>query len=164
MSSRPEMTWERVERDLAPPDFTGVTVEEFKERARGWALGSMWRPEIEQAVLANFEVLADNTIRARLSRDRHMKILRSLWELKSFALYDRVECPALLIPAMQEPVDERMAQRMQGKKEGVEKATGALRHSRVLWMEDTIHDIPLQRPEALAKAIADFVVEDVDGA
>ncbi len=119
MSSREEMTWERVERDLSPPDFIGVTVDAFKERARGWALGGLWRPEIEKAVLANFEVLDDGTIRARLSRDRHMKILRSLWEVKSSALYGRIECPVFLVPAVQDPVDERMARRMQGKKEGV---------------------------------------------
>jgi pimeloyl-ACP methyl ester carboxylesterase len=93
-----------------------------------------------------------------------MKILRSLWELKSSALYDRVQCPALLIPAIQDTVDERMARRMEAKKEGIERALSTLRHARVLWMEDTIHDIPLQRPEALAEAIADFIAEDADGA
>jgi hypothetical protein len=30
-------------------------------------------------------------------------------------------------------------------------------HVQTLWMRDTIHDIPLQRPEALADAIAAFV-------
>jgi hypothetical protein len=52
---------------------------------------------------------------------------------------------------------------MESKKEGVKKAQTLLERSRVLWMEDTIHDVPLQRPDDLAAAIADFVERDVEG-
>jgi hypothetical protein len=31
-----------------------------------------------------------------------------------------------------------------------------LTHSQTIWLHDTIHDIPLQRPAELAQAIKDF--------
>jgi broad specificity phosphatase PhoE len=42
------------------------------------------------------------------------------------------------------------------KERGVAQAQAVMRNLTVHWMDDTIHDIPLQRPHELAKAIADF--------
>ena len=38
------------------------------------------RDQVEEIVLANFEVLADNTLRANLSRDNHLRIIEALWD------------------------------------------------------------------------------------
>ncbi len=41
----------------------------------------------------------------------------------------------------------------------VYKAQALLPKGRVIWLEDTIHDVPLQRPRDLAAIMLDFAQE-----
>ena len=50
------------------------------------------------AVLANFRILDDGTIQARLRRENHLRIIDALWEHKPSQLYPAVPCPVLLLP------------------------------------------------------------------
>ena len=99
ISSRPDMTLERAKQEMAPPDFTGVTLEQLRERARSWLPETSVNPQLEEIRLANFELLEDNTLRARLSRDNHMRIIEAFWTHRPSLLYPNVECPVLLMPA-----------------------------------------------------------------
>jgi pimeloyl-ACP methyl ester carboxylesterase len=85
------------------------------------------------------------------------QILRSIWDYKTFERLPGVRCPALAIaarPANMRNDEERAF--VENKQRGIERAGQLLPHMQIQWMEDTIHDIPLQRPEALAKLILDF--------
>ena len=90
---------------MAPPDFAGVTAEQFLNRARSggqWAtLIAQHGPEAEEIILGNFETLDDGTIRAKLTRDNHLRIIRALWEHHPRDLYPQVTCPVLMMPARQ---------------------------------------------------------------
>ncbi len=44
------------------------------------------------------------------------------------------------------------------KREAIGRAQQALADCRVLWLKDTIHDIPLHRPQELAREIESFVL------
>ena len=160
LSSWPGMTWERVERELAPPDFSGFTVDRLLAEAPRWELGPIWGPAVERAVLANFFVDADGTIRPRLRREHHMRILRAIWEHRPSALYERVTCPVLLIAAAP-PSPHARDSFMRAKRQGVAAAERLLSRCRVVWMEETVHDVPLHRPRELAQAIAEFVSGDL---
>lgn len=154
----PGMTWERAEQELAPPPLDGMPLEDFLERLRERVLQPVWGPEVERIVLANFHLHADGTISPRLSRESHMRIVRALWEQHPSRLYAQVGCPVLLVPARQEnPPDERTARFLEAKREMVALAEQRLPRSQTRWMEETIHDIPLQRPRELAQAIEGFV-------
>ena len=90
---------------MAPPDFSGVTPGQFMERVRS---GGQWATLIEQhgksaedIILGNFETLEDGTLRAKLSRDNHLRIIRALWDHHPRELYPRVSCPVLMMPARQ---------------------------------------------------------------
>lgn len=155
LQSRPGMTWERAEQMLAPPDLSSFTWERFVETAKQWSLGLVWSPEVEAAVLANFEIGEDGRIRPRLRRDRHMRIVRALWEQRVSQLFPRVHCPVLLLPAMQQ-VEGRMAEMTVRKMESVERALSLLARGSVVWLEDAIHDVPLQRPDLVANLIIEF--------
>ena len=155
ISSRPGYSLAQAKEAMAPPDFTGVNVDRFRERVRsrsygGWAVSS----EIEEIVLANFEVLADNTVRARLSRENHMQIIEAFWEHRPSTLYGHVECPVLLMPARQS-LDEARSERQLRREESIATAARLLPNSRTVWLEDSIHDVPLQRPDLVAGVIRD---------
>jgi len=85
-----------------------------------------------------------------------MRIVRALWEQPVSELCRRVRCPSLLIRAQQEPASERDRFWAQAIEDCLRRALEFLAHARLISMEDTIHDIPLQRPKELAAAIAEF--------
>ena len=152
ISDRAEMTLERAKEEMAPPDFAGMTAGQLRERARSRRWFSEMTPELEQILFANFEVLPDDTIRARLSRANHMRIIEAFWDHRPSKLYERVSCPVLLMPARQEGSDSAAPNRFR-REEAIATAGRLLPKSRSAWLEDSIHDVPLQRPELVAETI-----------
>jgi len=152
MDLQARYTWEEAERAMAPPDLSALTREQLLERVRKGDLGRLWSAAIEDVFLAIFEITAAGTVRARLRRENHLRILRALWELRPTTLYDAVRCPVLLAPAIRAD-DPRGAEFAAQRRAGVLAAQRALRDGTVVWFEDTIHDIPLQRPADLAAAL-----------
>ena len=57
------------------------------------------------------------------------------------------------------PLDERAQTFLTSKRESVALAEQRLPASTTIWMEDTLHDIPLHRPAELARAIEEFVAK-----
>ena len=80
--------------------------------------------------------LADGAIRPWLSLDRHMQILRSLWEQRPGDLYPAVQEPVLIAPA-----DGGGGDWAARKHHEVEAAQAALPNARVHWFTNTDHEI-----------------------
>jgi pimeloyl-ACP methyl ester carboxylesterase len=156
ISARPGATWERAEVEMAPPDLTHLTPQRLVEMARQWELGPIWSDEIEAALLANFEITEAGTIRPRLSRANHMQVVRALWDQRVSELCEHVTCPVLFAVA-ERKAEGRQAQWLEMKREGVARAQERLANCEVRWFADTIHDIPLHRPDELSETIAEFV-------
>lgn len=93
--------WEECARTLAPPSFEGRTIEWLEARIRGRCTG--WPESGVQGLLANFEARADGTVAPWLTRDRHMKILRALWEHRPSEQLRSIDVPVLMIPASTVP-------------------------------------------------------------
>jgi pimeloyl-ACP methyl ester carboxylesterase len=153
-SSRPGWTLEVALREMAPPDFNGRTGQQMRERIRTGSLARWWSPEIERIVMDNFSISPEGHVRPHLSRENHLKIVRAMWHQKPSQLYLRVQCPSLVLACRHGPPkspaeDPRAAQ--------VETARRLLPNSDVRWLNDTIHDVPLQRPRDLAEMILGFV-------
>ena len=89
--------WEEAERRLAPPDFRTTAATQLEARLRELFAG--WPEEGIEGSLANFEVLADGTVAPWLSRDRHMVILRQLWEHRPSKVRSRIAVPVIDIEA-----------------------------------------------------------------
>ena len=153
-SARPDLTWERAEVEMAPPSFEGITLDEIKDRIKQGNLAPYWSADIERIVSSNFYVDVDGYAKPHLSRENHMKIVRALWEHKPSKLDSRVQCPALVLAASGSPRGNPMEQ---VRAKLVSQAEALLPRGRVIWMEDTIHDIPLQRPRELADLILSFI-------
>ena len=145
---------------MAPPNFSGVTPLQFMERVRSggqWAtLIAQHGPSAEEIILGNFETLEDGTIRAKLSRDNHLRIIRSLWEHHPRELYPQVTCPVLMMPARQRENPDAY-ERTLARSESIEAAERLLPRSKTVWLEDSIHDVPVQRPELVAETIKEHI-------
>ena len=141
---------------MAPPIFTGVTLGEFVEQIRMRRDPAVMTPEFEAVILANFEVLEDNTIRAWLSRDNHLRIIDALWDHHPPQLFPKVECPALVLPARRYDSPEA-AERNERRAQSIQTAVDALPKGKVVWLEDSVHDVPVQRPELVAGVIKEHI-------
>jgi pimeloyl-ACP methyl ester carboxylesterase len=157
MDDLPGATWEQVSRRLAPPHLAGTPVEDFVARVS--AGENSWRPDDQDIsiILANFEISAEETVSPHLSFDHHMKILRSMWEFKTYERFARLRCPVLLVPAV--PAGSLSAEQqayLALKERGIQRAYASMQKLSVERMLDSIHDVPLQHPDQLAEIIIRF--------
>jgi pimeloyl-ACP methyl ester carboxylesterase len=170
----PDATWEAISRRLKPPPLAGmplsVFLKHFQDPQRAWI------PD-EQAtsiILGNFEIReealdADNPtsggkeedegrIYPNLSMEHHMQILHAMWEFDIYGHYRRLHCPVLMVPAIPpEPHSREQETYVASKRKGVVTAQQILKDLSVVWMLDTIHDIPLQKPAELGETLASFI-------
>lgn len=146
---------------MAPPDFSGVTADQFLDRVRS---GGQWATLIaqhgapaEEIILANFETREDGALRAKLTRDNHLRIIRALWEHHPRELYPRVPCPVLMMPARQQANPDAY-ERTLARSESIAAAESLLPNSKTVWLDNSIHDVPVQRPELVAEIIREHIL------
>ena len=143
LSARPDGDWEKIAVDLKPPALAGMPRDQMLDRMRGFHPD--WTEDQIEMQMGNFETLPDSTIRPWLTLDRHMQILRALWEQHPADLYPRVRVPTLIAVADVTPA------RRGNKDEEVARAEAGIADVRVSWFEDSVHDIHVQRPAALTE-------------
>ena len=156
IAGRPGNTLEQAKEDMAPPVWDGLTFEKLEERARTWRQPSMLTPQHMEILRSNFRQEGGNTITSRLSRANHIRIIEALWDHTPPELFPRVGCPVLLMPARQK-TNESVADRRWRREESIEEATRLLPKSKTVWLEDSVHDVPIQRPELVAGVIAEHI-------
>lgn len=146
---------------MAPPDFTGVTPAQFLQRIR--AAAGQWatlldRPNspAEAILLANFDTLPDGTLRSKLSRENHLRIIEALWQHRPQELYPRTPCPVLLLPARQRSNPDAHERHL-ARAQSIAAAQRLLPRSQTIWLENSIHDVPIQRPELVAAIIREHI-------
>jgi len=76
-----------------------------------------------------------------------------MWDQLTFELYHEVQCPVTLIVADQEQANEAMKDFSTMRKQGIAHILEVRPDVRIVMMQNTIHDIPLQRPEERAELI-----------
>ncbi|MCK6580730.1 MAG: alpha/beta hydrolase [Anaerolineae bacterium] len=144
-------TWTEGEIGLAPPPYVNLSVEDIRQRIRRWQ-GVGFRPETEPLAMTIFDLSDPHHVHARLSRDNNMQIARALWEFQPSDYFRRVHCPLLIVNAV-EPGQPRNPQIEHYTQLAVQSAKDAA----VVWMNDTIHDIPWHRPEELGAVLSQFL-------
>ena len=155
-SARPGWSPEQAREDMAPPIFTGFTPDMMRERVvSGARFGPNPSETVVEAVLANFRVLEDGTIQSNLRRENHLRIIDALWDHKPSQLYPTLQCPVLMLPARQSTPDA-MDRRFR-REESMARAASLMPVSKTVWLEDSIHDVPLQRPELVADTISQHI-------
>src|SRR6266568_5887245 len=153
LSLRPNWSREQALQDLAPPRFAGTPRDTFLSYFRSGPLGQQWTPQLEDTILHIVQLREDNTVAPRLSFDNHLQIISAMWDQPLFDLYAQVRCPIKLVVADRHPLSESEANFMHMRNQGIAKIQELRPDIRVVKMPNTLHDIPLQRPEQLAEEI-----------
>jgi pimeloyl-ACP methyl ester carboxylesterase len=136
-------SWEACEAALRPPDIDGLPAAHLRGYLRQSHPG--WSAEAIEATLGNMRIWPDGTLSRRLSIDRHMRIVRSMWDDPPQRYYPSVTVPTLLIPALPADPTRAAARRAQ-----VTRAATALPHATIREYPDSDHDLHAQRPRELA--------------
>jgi pimeloyl-ACP methyl ester carboxylesterase len=146
---------EQARRRLAPPRFAVPLADWLARAGRVDASRQGGQAWVREFLRAGVEVDDTGVARARFRFDNHMQVVDALYDQRPAALYPLVRCPVLLCPAGDD-------QRADAKRGAVDRALDLLPSAHTIWFEDTMHDIPLQRPAELAAELAHFA-EEVSG-
>ena len=146
-------TREDARRRLAPPRFAVPLADWLARAGRFDAVGSGGQPWVRDYLRAGVDVDDQGVARSRFQFDNHMQVVDALYGQRPPDLYPLVDCPVLLCPAAESADDAAHAQAKRG---AAVRASGLLPSATLTWFEDTMHDIPLQRPAELAAELARF--------
>jgi pimeloyl-ACP methyl ester carboxylesterase len=138
---------------LAPPNTEGLRRDEVEALLRELHPG-LPQAAIE-ATLANFEVRTDGTVAPWLTRDRHLRLLRALWEHRPSTRYADLRVPVLLLPADTAAAAPWTAH----KRADVRRAEATIPAVRTHWFADADHDVHAQFPDAVADLLHEATAE-----
>jgi pimeloyl-ACP methyl ester carboxylesterase len=161
MSMRGRMDWKTARTMLAPPELKGMTLERLRGGMRSFTGGALEiTPQIEAVFLSLVRVDPKGRIHPRLARANHLRILHALWLQDAPGLLRRLAVRALVLAVRSPAEDERSRAFLEEKERAAEAMKAIDGLVRLEWIEG-IHDIPLQRPHAVAERIDRFVREVV---
>ena len=149
--SRTFADWDACERALAPPRLAGRPLADIEGHVR--SAHPDWPESGILGTLANFEVRPDGSVAPWLTYERHIAVLRGLWDHHPSDLYRRVTVPVLLVPA--DTGDRAWTER---KRRDVEAALAKLPSARAHWITGD-HDIHAQHPLELADVMSTMATE-----
>lgn len=157
LSQRVGWSREQARKELAPPRFAGTPRQTFLSYFRSGLLGRQWTPDLEDIILHIVQLREDDTVAPRLSFENHLQIIDAMWDQPTLDLYAQVHCPVTLIVARQPARDEQQEARLRLQQENLARLQDRYPNIAVVLIPDTIHDIPLQRPEELAQEIMQHI-------
>ncbi|HUF52627.1 MAG TPA: alpha/beta hydrolase [Dehalococcoidia bacterium] len=150
-------TWDEMAPRMRPPAIDGTPVDTFLGFMKRWPnLQGLWSDELGEMVLSNFEV-RDGKIYRALAIPNHMKIAKAIFEFDPGAALTQIQAPVLTICCVQEPANEEGRRWQRMREAGLEELRRVKPGARVIVMEDTIHDVPVQRPRELAEHLISFL-------
>jgi len=145
-------TWEETLARLTPPDIDGRTWDSLRQRMSSMN-GLYQDPRVAAIGRSLFNHDSEGRVYRRLRIPNHLRIVRALWEQRPAELLPQLDCPLLVLPARQA---SDLPEFLESKRVNVERVLQLQPRARVRWFEDTIHDVPLQRPDELATELLEF--------
>ncbi len=136
---------------LAPPRLVGRPRSEIERHIR--TSHPAWPEAGIQGTLANFEVRPDGTIAPWLTYDRHLLVLRGLWDHHPSERFPAIDVPVLLLPA-----DGGRGDRPGRKQASVDAAAAAIPRARTHWFVGD-HDIHAQHPDEVGDVLHAFTMD-----
>ena len=144
--SRAFPDWEECRRALAPPRLAGMEAARLRAFVRG--AHRDWSDEAIEGTMANMEHFDDGTIAPWLTFDRHITVLRGLWEHSPTSHFPSIEVPVMFTPASR--TEDEMTR---AKRAAHEHALGTIPRCRVEWFEPADHDLHAQFPGRFADVV-----------
>jgi pimeloyl-ACP methyl ester carboxylesterase len=149
--SRDFASWEACREALSPPRLAGRRLQEIEGYIR--SAHPDWPETGIRGVLGNFEIRPDGTIAPWLTFERHIEVLRGLWDDHPAERYPGMSIPVLLVP-----VAGGEDERTQRRRRQVDEASTAIPNARVRWFTGD-HDIHAQHPIELAGVLHDLTAD-----
>lgn len=140
-NSYPE--WDECLAKLTPPTLTHLTLAELAGRIRAGV--PHFSDRAVEAYLHCFRELSDGKIEPRLARERHLMILRSLWEYRPSTRWASLKVPSLLLLA-----GSGDDARVENKRKAEAAALAAGGKIRSVWFTPGHHDLHLESPDRVA--------------
>jgi pimeloyl-ACP methyl ester carboxylesterase len=138
-------TWEDCSAAMAPPRTAGLAFAEIDAMMRG--RHPDWPESGILGALACFEVRDDGTVAPWLTFERHLLILRAMWEQRVAGVFPDVAVPVLLLPC-----DDGSSGWVARKRDEVAVAESLLPVSRTHWFRAE-HDVHAQFPDQVAAVL-----------
>ena len=139
-------TFEDCAAVMSPPRTTGLAFVEIEAMMRG--RHPDWPESGLQGALACFEVRDDGTVAPWLSFERHLMILRAMWEQRIRDVLAQVAVPALLLPCD----DGSGSDHQRRKRDLVAAAESLVPVARTHWFQAE-HDVHAQHPDQVAAVL-----------
>ncbi len=136
-------TWDEISERLRPPNLLGTPRPGMIDRFR--THHPEWDDLQIEMQMGNYETLDDGTIRPWLSLDRHMAILRAMWDEPPSPLFERVSAGVLIAVA-----DPSNPEQKRTSRDSAANAAARMPRTEVKHFEGAPHDIHIDRPIALA--------------
>jgi pimeloyl-ACP methyl ester carboxylesterase len=145
-------SWDDCATALAPPKLVGLPASRIEAAMR--SSHPDWPAEALTGAMANFEVRADGTIAPWLTFDRHMAVLRGMWEHRPHERATELTEPVLWLPA-----DSGDVAWTHDKREALADIERRLGRTRTVWFSPADHDVHAQYPDRVAAALHDALTD-----
>lgn len=150
-------SWEDCAEQLRPPVMVGMPFADLERMLR--RAHPDWPEAGIQGALACFEVREDATVAPWLTLDRHLLVLRGLWEHRPSERWAHIEDAVLLLGAEPDPGPAPGPGDWHDAKVAAhDAAVDALGDGRAVWMRGD-HDLHAQHPERVADVLTRFADE-----
>ncbi|MFZ9518145.1 MAG: alpha/beta fold hydrolase [Ilumatobacteraceae bacterium] len=144
-------SWDECAKYLQPPRLAGMRSADFEGMIRSGYSG--WPETAVAGTLANMQHHDDGTISPWLTFDRHMEILRGLWDHRPQEILPTLGCSVLFTPADSGDAWSSV------KREEYSRALRQNEHVRVEWFSPAHHDVHAQFPERWAAVLHRYIDE-----
>jgi pimeloyl-ACP methyl ester carboxylesterase len=139
--------WDDCLAQLTPPNLLGQQWTRMEGMMR--AAHPTWPDSGIAGAMRNFERLDDDTIRPWLSLERHLMILRALWEHQPSRRFPEIATPVVFAPA-----DSGQVSWTADKRAAIETASSLMGSpTRTEWFSPADHDLHAQFPERFAELL-----------
>jgi pimeloyl-ACP methyl ester carboxylesterase len=145
--------WEDCLAALTPPTLEHLTLADLERRIRKSV--PHFTDRAVSAYLHCFRTRPDGTIEARLTKSRHLSILRSLWEHRPSTRWATLKAPTMLLLA-----DSGEASRTSRKRNAEALALAAGGTIRSVWFSPGHHDLHLESPERVSELFLQAIGEE----
>lgn len=140
--------WETVYKKMLPTDVSHVSVEMMRQLIQ---LGHPdWDDEGIDVTLANLRVKEDGLLERPLPIDKHMQIVRHLFDQDLKDAYQKISDPVLICAAGSGAEPDPLRQKM------LDNAT-QISNVQIDWFENSDHDLHIQKPEKLTKLMIEWL-------
>ena len=138
--------WDDCAEALRPPRTAGTKIADFRNYMK--RAHPDWPETGINGALACMEHLPDGTLRPWLNFERHMMVLRGLWEHHPTQIYDQISVPVMFVPA-----EGPQGIFNETKRSAIEHASQLVPKVRVEWFSPADHDLHAQHPARFAQVV-----------